>query len=370
MSDDLYQTLGVDQSASAEEIKKAYRRLAREHHPDANPGNAEAERRFKEIAQAYEVLGDPERRATYDRYGTADPRAAGFGGAEGFADIFDAFFGGGSPFGRQQRRPAGPPPGNDLEVIVDITLAEVVLGGEASFEIDLPVACEACEATGSSSDSAPSTCPTCDGMGQIQQVRQSLLGQMVSTSVCPTCMGFGTTVTDPCSTCHGEGRHGETKSFSIEVPPGIDHGNRLRLNGRGPAGPRGGARGDIYVVVRITPDERFRREGDDLIEELWVPVTLAALGGSRQYETFDGDEELAIPAGTRTGEEFRLRGRGIPRLHRRGRGDLIVRIIVDTPADLTDDQEQLLRELAAARGEDVSPAESGWFSKIKSAFSQ
>ena len=370
MADDPYETLGVARSASADEIKRAYRKLARQYHPDANPDDAEAERHFKEVAQAYEVLSDPERRAQYDRFGTTDPRAAGAGfGAEGFADIFDAFFGGNSPFGRQQRGPSGPPPGNDIEVIVDVTLDEVVLGGEASFELDLQQPCTTCEATGAADGSEPVTCRTCDGMGQVQQVRQSLLGQMVTASACPTCLGFGTVVEDPCDVCRGEGRSSETKSFSIEVPPGIEHGNRMRLSGRGPAGPRGGARGDIYVVMRVVPHERFRRDGDDLVEELWIPVTLAALGGAREYATFDGQEQLVVPAGTRTGEEFRLRGRGVPRLRRRGRGDLIVRVIIDTPSDLDDAQEELLRSFAEARDEDVSPPDKGWFSKIRSAFS-
>jgi molecular chaperone DnaJ len=367
VSDDLYALLEVDRSASPDEIKKSYRRLARQFHPDANPGDADAERRFKEIAQAYEILSDPERRATYDRFGSADPRDVGFGGAEGFADIFDAFFGGSSPFGTSGRRPTGPPRGSDIEVVVDVTLEDAVLGGEADFELRLPVPCSDCEATGSKG-AGPQACGACDGTGQVQQVRQSLLGQMVTSSPCRTCGGFGQVVSDPCDSCRGEGRVTDSKSFSIEIPQGIDSGTRLRLSGRGPAGARGGARGDIYVVLRLLPHERFTREGDDLVENLWIPVTQAALGGLIEYETLDTTEELSIPAGTRTGEELRLRGRGVPRLHRRGRGDLIVRLIVDTPRDLDQEQEKLLRALAEAREESVAEHQ-GWLSKIRSSFS-
>ena len=370
MSDDLYAILDTDSGASADEIKKAYRKLARQFHPDTNPGDEEAERRFKEVAQAYEVLSDPERRAHYDRFGSVDGGmgGAGFGGgAESFVDIVDALFGRG---GRGQTRgPTGPPRGRDVEVIVDVSLEEAVLGGEASFDLDIDTPCETCEATGSAGSTAPSTCTTCNGVGQVQQMTRTILGQMVSANTCPTCMGFGQVVTDPCEVCSGEGRNAESKTFTIEVPAGVDNGSRFRLNGRGAAGPRGGGRGDIYVVLRVRQHDRFRREGDDLIEELWVPITQAALGAKLIYATLDGDEELLIPPGTRTGKDFRLRGRGVPRLHRRGRGDLIVRVVVDTPEDLTKEQTEVLRKFAELRGDDVSPEGSGWFSKIRSAFS-
>jgi molecular chaperone DnaJ len=367
MSEDLYGLLEVDSTASADEIKKAYRRLARQYHPDANPGDDEAERRFKEIAQAYEILSDPDRRSTYDRFGSTDPRAGGVGG-EGFTDIFEAFFGGASPFGGgSARRPSGPPRGSDLEVIVDVSLEDAVLGGEAEFELRLPAPCGACEATGSADDSGPVSCDTCAGTGQVQAVRQSLLGQMVTNTPCPTCSGFGQVIATPCGDCRGEGRVTDTKSFSIEVPAGIDSGTRLRLSGRGSAGPRGGGRGDIYVVLRVLPHDRFQRDGDDLVENVWIPVTQAALGASLDYETLDTTEELVVRPGTRTGEEIRLRGRGVPRLQRRGRGDLIVRLIIDTPTDLDADQEGLLRSFAEARGDAVAES-AGWLSKIRSTF--
>lgn len=370
MSDNYYETLGVRRDASADEIKKAYRSLARQFHPDANPGDEEAERRFKELAQAYEILSDPERRAQYDRFGAAGPRGQGFGGADAFGDIFEAFFGQNNPFGGGGgARQAGPPAGADIEVIVDITFEQAVLGGDTEVELKLPVACEACEATGAAPGTHSEACASCGGSGQVQRVRQSILGQMISTSACPACMGFGQVIPNPCESCRGEGRRTEDKNFAIEVPPGVDNGARLRLSGRGAAGPRGGGRGDLYVLLRVGGHDRFRREGDDLIEELWIPVTQAALGVQIAYETLDGAEELVIPAGTVTGDEFRLRGRGVPRLNRRGRGDLVVRTVVDTPTKLSDEEAELLRRLAALRDEDVAPADEGWFKRIRSAFS-
>ncbi len=369
MNENPYDTLGVDRNATAEVIKKEYRRLARKFHPDANPGDQDAERRFKEIAQAYEVLGDADRRAEFDRFGTIGGRGQA-GTADGFGDIFEAFFGQ-NPFGGgvASARRGGPPAGADIEVIVDITFEQAVLGGETTVELKLPVSCEACEATGAAPGTHSEACGTCQGSGQVQRVRQSILGQMVSASVCPACMGFGQVIPMPCEVCRGEGRTTADKNFAIEIPAGVDHGARLRLSGRGAAGPRGGGRGDLYVLLRVGTHDRFRREGDDLIEELWVPMTQAALGVRLDYSTLDGDEELVIPGGTVTGEDFRLRGRGVPRLNRRNRGDLIVRIIVETPDDLTDEQEELIRQLAELRQEDVAPAGDGWLKRIRSAFS-
>ena len=366
MSDNYYETLGVASAASQDEIKKAYRSLARKFHPDANPGDEEAERRFKELAQAYEVLSDQDKRSQYDRFGAAGPR--GQGSADGFGDIFDAFFGQNNPFGGGAQRQAGPPAGADIEVIVDITFVQAVLGGETEVELKLPIACTACEATGAAPGTHSEACANCQGSGQVQRVRQSILGQMISMSACPACMGFGQVVSSPCSTCRGEGRTTADKNFAIEIPPGVDNGARLRLSGRGAAGPRGGGRGDLYVLLRVAGHERFRREGDDLIEELWVPVTQAALGAQIDYLTLDGDEDLVVPAGTVTGTEFRLRGRGVPRLNRRGRGDLVVRVVVDTPTKISDEEADLLRQLAELRGEDVAPADEGWLKRIRSAF--
>lgn len=379
MSDDYYDILGVPRNADADQIKKAYRKKARDNHPDANPGDPAAEARFKEIARAYETLSDPERRARYDRFGSDDPRGAGgFGGAAGGAgglnDLFQAFFGeGGDIFGggggRGGGRPAGPPPGADVEALLDIEFEMAVLGGETKVELDLPSACGPCEATGATPGTSPTTCDTCGGQGVVQRVRQSILGQMVSSSACPTCMGMGEVITSPCTSCHGEGRVTEAKTYSLEVPAGIEDGMQLRLTGRGPAGIRGGAYGDLYVRMRVLPHDRFVRRGDDLIEELTVPVTQASLGAEIPYHTLDGEESLVLNRGTRTGDEHRLRGRGVPRLNRKGRGDLIVRTIVDTIEDPSEEEEELLRQLAELRGESVAPADKGWFSKIRSAFS-
>lgn len=366
---DYYELLGVSPNASADEIKKAYRRLARQLHPDTNP-DPEAAERFKEIAQAYEVLSDPEKRQRYDRFGPEGVGAsgpAGFG-AGGINDIFEAFFGGGSPFGGGSRRPSGPPRGADLEVMVDLEFDEAVFGARKPVEVRTAVACETCEATGSKPGTSPITCLECAGSGQVQRVRQSFLGQMVSTSVCPRCGGQGQTISDPCVDCRGEGRRVEERTYTVDIPAGVDTGSTLRLSGRGAAGPRGGGNGDLYVHVRVAPHERFTRVGNDLHCDLPISFAQATLGAHLEFPTLDGTEDLVISRGTATGREFRLRGRGVPHVERRVRGDLIVRVVVQVPDDLTDEQEDLLRQFAELRGEDVAPADSGFFAKIKSAF--
>lgn len=369
---DPYEVLGVPRSASEEEIKRAYRKLARRYHPDANPDDPEAESRFKEIALAYEILSDPEKRAQYDRYGRVGS-AAGAGAGDPFVnlgDIFEAFFGGSNPFGGGfggGRRP-GPPAGADLEVVAQIDFEEAVFGTEATIEVRTAVACEACEATGAAPGTQPTTCPDCGGVGQVRTVRQSILGQMVTTGVCPRCAGLGEVIETPCPQCRGEGRRIEDKTYTVDIPAGVDTGRTLRLSGRGAVGPRGGAAGDLYVHIEVRSHERFERHGDDLVEELHLPFTQAALGVHLPYETLDGVEDLVIPPGTQTGRVFRLRGRGVPHLGSRGRGDLLVRVVVDTPERLSDDEEELLRRFAELRGEAVAPPDSGFLSKIRSAF--
>ncbi len=373
---DYYELLGVTRDATPDELKKAYRRLARELHPDTNP-DPTAEERFKEVALAYEVLSDPEKRRRFDMFGdTPGSGPAGFdpfgGGAAGFSDIFDAFFGGaagGSPFGgRGQRGPTGPPRGVDMEVAVDLGFEEAVFGVERSITLRIPVTCTTCEGAGSAPGSAPSTCPECQGAGQVRRVRQSILGQMVTAGPCTRCHGLGELIADPCTDCRGDGRRTEERTFTVDVPAGVDSGSTLRLSGRGAAGPRGGQNGDLYVHLRVAPHARFERAGYDLVEDLHVPMTQAALGAHLQYETLDGTEDLVIPEGTQSGRVFRLRGRGVPHVNDRGRGDLLVRVVVDTPTDLGDEEQELLRRLAAIRGDDVAPQEQGFFSKIRSAF--
>lgn len=373
MATDLYSLLGVDRDASPDEIKKAYRKLARQLHPDANPGDAAAEARFKEVSQAYEILSDPEKRSQYDRFGSAGP-GGGPGGADPFgfssvSDLFEAFFGGGSPFGGGARGPSGPPRGSDLEVVLELDFEDAVFGSESTVELRSAVACAACSGSGASPGTGTSSCDRCGGAGQVRQVRQSILGQMVSTTVCPQCSGAGEVVTDPCVSCRGDGRILEDVSYQVRVPPGVDDGSTLRLSGRGPVGQRGGRAGDLYVHIRVRPHDRFVRRGVDVLEELPIAMTQAVFGARLDHETLDGVEELEIPPGIETGEVLRLRGKGVPRLEGRGRGDHLVTVVVRTPEPEDEEQEELLRRFAELRGESVAdPSEGGLFSRLKSAF--
>lgn len=376
---DFYELIGVSRSASAEEIKKAYRKRARELHPDANPDNPEAEAQFKEVSRAYQVLADDQQRARYDQFGEAGVGGASGGGASaedlfggGLGDIFETFFGGGggSPFGGggRQRGPAGPPRGQDVEVIADIEFAQAVFGDQIDVELKLPVRCDTCDGSGAAENTEPVTCSECGGSGQVQRVRQSLLGQMVTASPCTRCGGLGEVIATPCDTCRGEGRVTEDTTYKVDVPAGVDTGSTLRLTRRGAAGPRKGPKGDLYVHLRVRPDERFERDGDDLVTEVPISIAQAALGTSLTLETLDGDEDLVIPHGTQPGREFVLRQRGVPHLQGRGRGDLIARVRVDVPTKLSDDEVDLLTKLADGRGERVGNGKDGIFSRIKSAF--
>jgi len=368
---DFYELLGVDRSASADDIKKAYRKLARELHPDRNPGDEEAEARFKEVARAYEALSDDERRAHYDRFGEAPAGGAGVGDAAGFGDIFEAFFGGQSPFGGgfgQAQQQRGPARGDDLEVVVDVTFEDAVLGCAQPVEVRAQVPCEPCEATGAIEDSTVATCDTCGGVGQVRQVRRSILGQMVSTGTCPACDGAGETIESPCGSCGGDGRVVEERSYTVDIPAGVDTGATLRLTGRGAAGARGAGFGDLYVRVRVLAHERYEREGSDLVTQLAVPMTVAALGGELELETLEGVETLTVEAGTQTGKVFRLRGLGVPSLQGGRRGDIRAIAIVVTPEKLSDDEEALLREFAALRGDEVNESRS-LLGRIRSALS-
>lgn len=376
MAADYYELLGVSRQASADEIKKAYRKRARELHPDANPDDPEAAERFKEVSKAYAVLSDPQQRARYDQFGEAGVGGAGganfedlFGGG-GLGDIFDAFFGGGggSPFGGR-RGPSGPPRGQDLEVAVEISFEQSVFGAQIPIELKLPERCDDCGGSGAGEGTKPVSCVDCGGSGQVRRVRQSVLGQMVSTSPCPRCGGLGEVITTPCTRCRGEGRVTVDKTYTVEVPAGVVSGSTLRLSRRGAAGPRGGSHGDLYVHLRVTPHEQFRRDDDDLVTDVPISIAQAALGTKLVLTTLDGDEDLAIPPGTQPGHEFVLRGRGVPRLHGRGRGDLRVIVRVEVPTKLSGDEADLLRRFAEGRGERVGDPGGSLFSKIKSAFS-
>ncbi len=370
---DHYAVLGVGKNADEGEIKKAYRKLARQYHPDQNPDDPAAEAKFKEVANAYEVLGDPDRRARYDRFGDDGLGGQGQGPGTGpfganLGDIFDTFFGGGSPFGGGGGRPSGPPRGEDLETVLDLDLSDAVFGGEKLVEIRTAVSCAPCDSTGSEPGSGTSTCGECGGAGQVQRVRQSILGQLVTAAQCPTCSGRGQLIDDPCQSCDGEGRTIEEVTYTVDVPPGVDSGSTLRLTGRGAAGPRGGPQGDLYVHINVREHELFTRAGDDLILEQPIGFAQAALGAELHIPTLEEDEVIIVPPGTQTGRRFRLRAAGVPHVNGRGRGDLIVQLVVQTPTDLSEEQHGLLRQFAELRAEAVAPPEEGFFGKVKSAF--
>lgn len=370
MSTDFYELLGVQRNASADELKKAYRKKARELHPDANPDNPEAENLFKEVSRAYETLSDSDARARYDRFGEQGLGGGGsgdpFGGGGGLGDIFEAFFGG-SGFGGQ-RQQAGPPRGQDLEITARIDLEAVMFGTQITVEVPTAVRCEDCGGSGAGAGTQPVQCVDCSGTGQVRRVRNSMLGQMVTTGPCGRCGGMGEVVMTPCSACSGDGRKRSTEKYTVDVPAGIHSGQTLRLSGRGAVGPRGGDPGDLYVHVAVAQHDDFSREDDDLIFHLPLTYAQAALGVHSVLEALDGELDLVVPAGTQHGREFVARGRGIPHLNGRGKGNLRVRVSVVVPTELSDEQEQLLRQLAEVSGHEVAPPDKGIFSRIKSAF--
>ena len=356
---DYYEVLGVSPQATAEEIKQAYRRLARESHPDRNPDDPGAEERFKELAAAYEVLSDAERRANYDRYGTAEAPSNPF-------DIFSTFFGdaGFGGFGAPNRGAAAT--GADVETILELDLADAVFGGVCEVTVTLAVPCGDCEATGAAAGTEAMTCADCGGSGQVRQVRQSVLGQMVTAGPCRRCSGLGQYVESPCRACRGQGRIRGERTYSLDVPPGVDTGTVLRLSGRGGVGLRGGPHGDLYVQVRTRPHPTLERRGDDLLATVEVPMTQAALGGRVTLDTLDGPLELRIAPGTQTGQRMVCRFKGVPRGRGRGRGNLLVQFVVQTPENLEGEQADLLRELARLRGEEIDSA--GLRSRLRSTF--
>jgi molecular chaperone DnaJ len=361
-----YELLGVTRDASAAEIKQAYRTLARRLHPDANPGDPDAEARFKEVTRAYAVLSDAEARARYDRFGPEGVGAAGdpFAGFGNVNDIFEAFFGG-NPFGGGGRsRPAGPPRGQDLEVVLDLEFEQAVFGGDHEVSVRSAVRCDVCDGSGADPGTVPEVCPTCGGSGQVQRVRQSILGQMVTATTCGTCAGLGEVISTPCQRCRGEGRTTEQRAYTIQVPEGVDDGTTLRLTGRGAVGPRGGPSGDLYIHIRVKPHALFRREGDLLLAERRISVPQAVLGTTIDHPRLDGFHPLAIPAGTESGTTFRIRGQGVPRLRGRGRGDLIVTIVVEIPKRLSSEEEEIVRRWAELRDDAVDAQETGFFGRL------
>lgn len=371
---DYYELLGVDRASSPEQIKKSYRKLARQLHPDANPGDDAAEAKFKQVAEAYEVLSDPQKKSNYDQYGSASgPQGFGGGGGQpfgggGLGDIFDAFFNQ-SGFGQGQGQGRTAAQGSDLQYTAELDLEETVSGVAKDVTVRTAVPCDTCEATGAADGAEVLTCGECAGHGQVRQVRQSILGQMVTTVACPKCAGEGEIVTSPCKVCAGEGREIDERTYTVDIPAGVSHGSTLRLTGRGAVGPRGGGAGDLYVEIRVRPHDVFVRDGETLLADLHVAMTQAALGATIDFDTIDGTVQVEIPAGTQAGKVFTIRDAGVPRLRGRGRGNLRLNLVVDTPSKLTEEDEALFRQLASQRGESVADAvEGGLFSKIKSAF--
>lgn len=358
---DHYGVLGVSRDATQDEIKRAYRQLARELHPDTNPDPSASER-FKDVTHAYQVLSDPQKRQRYDMFGDDRKGAAGFGDFHGISDLFSTFFGGG--FGDSTRR--GPARGGDLLAEVEITLEEAAEGVEREVEISALVECETCGGSGSAPGTFPVNCTECGGTGEIRSVRQTMLGQMITATTCGRCRGSGQEIVDPCKTCKGAGRVERTDALTVEIPPGVDDGAQLRVSGRGQAGLRGGRAGDLYVGIRVLPHETFQRAGADLGCEVPVPMTVAALGGTVAFPTLEGPEELDIKPGTQSGEVVRMPGRGMPRLQSRARGELVVLLKVETPADLSEEEADLLRRFAELRDETIGG--KGFFDRIKEAF--
>lgn len=355
MKRDYYDVLGVSRDATKDEIRRAYRRKAREYHPDVND-SPDAADRFREIKEAYEVLSDDEKRAMYDRFGhDAEQFSRGFSDfGFGFEDLFNEFFG----FGARARTAArrAPVRGRDLQVDLTLEFEEAVFGTEKELEIPRWDICDACGGSGAEPGTRPITCPQCGGVGEVRQAQHAgFFGSFVTVVTCPRCGGNGEVITTPCRKCHGRQRVHSNKVITIEIPAGVDEGTRIRLTGEGDAGERGGPPGNLYVNIHVKPHEIFERRDNDIYLELPLNIAQAALGDEVRVPTLDGEEILRIPPGTQTGQTFRLRGKGVPYLRREGRGDQVVRVFVVTPTNLTEEQKQLLRELSKTLGHEVIP---------------
>lgn len=369
---DHYAALGVGRDASADEIKKAYRKLARELHPDINPDPTSAER-FKSVTTAYEVLSDPQKRQNYDRGGDSFSQFGGGGANFGFGDIMDAFFGGGGTRGPRSRMRQG----QDALIRIEVDLAEACFGVDREFDVETAVSCAKCEGSGCANGSHPNTCDICKGRGEVQQVQRSFIGQVMTSRPCASCQGYGSIIKQPCSECAGDGRVRARKTINVKIPAGVETGNRIQLTGQGEVGPGGGPAGDLYVEI-VERDHPFLiRDGINLHISLSIPFTSAALGGEVKIATLDGERTVAFKAGVQSGESVVLKELGIARLRGGGRGDLIAHLEVATPTKLSKEEEELLKKLAAIRKEDGSSvrvhmleekSDAGFFSKFREAF--
>ena len=369
---DYYEVLGVGRDAGEADIKKAFRRLARELHPDVNPGDTGAEERFREAAEAYEVLSKPETRARYDRFGHAGVdssqiHAEQFMDLGSLSDLLGAFFGD-DLFAGMSARARGPARGRDVTVALELTLSEAAEGVRRPIELELVGICDRCGGDGAEPPSRPERCPTCGGSGRVSHVQTTVFGRMMQTAACATCAGRGAIVADRCHACRGRGRVTRRETIEVDVPPGIDHGQRLRVPGRGHAGEPGAEPGDLYVVVALADDARFVREGDDLVAALALTITEAALGASVRVPTLDGEEEVAVPAGTQPGQVITLRGKGMPRLGGRGRGQLRLVVQVQVPRRLSERQRELLREFERASDDSTYDGDGSLLGRLRSVF--
>ena len=368
---DPYEVLGVSRDADETTIKKAFRKLARELHPDVNRHDPDAEEKFKEAAEAYEILNDSERRALYDRYGHEGLRSGGyepnFEGFGSISDLFDAFFGGfGGAMGGMSGRAAGPAQGRDVAVAAEVSLADAAEGTSVELSFEAVELCEVCHGNGAKPGTPIVTCERCGGVGVLQVVTRSPFGQVMRQTTCDVCGGEGRVPSEPCERCDGRGREVRRRTLRVDIPAGIGDGQRIRLSGRGHAGERGGPPGDLYVLVRIAPDERFLRDGDDLVTVLDVSAPLAAIGATMAAPSLDGEVEVDIPAGTQPGDVFVVRGHGMPRLRRSGRrGDLRVVVNVVVPRRLTREQRKLAEKLAESITDENVRTEESLVGKLK-----
>lgn len=380
---DLYEVLGVSRGASDEEIKKAYRKLVKKYHPDLNPDDPSAEAAMKEVNAAYEVLSDPEKRSRYDQFGHAgiDPnygagQGSGFGGFEGDIDLGDLFgniFGGfgGSGFGySSQSRRTGPQRGQDIAVSIELTFEEAAFGCEKSISVTRSELCTDCGGTGAKKGTTPETCPVCHGTGQVRTTQRTAFGVFQSSAPCSNCHGTGKVVKDPCDKCGGTGQLRKKRTINVKIPAGIDNGQTIPLRGQGNAGKNGGPSGDIYVTVSVLPHRLFKRSGQDVMLEMPISFSQAALGAQLTVPTIDGKVQYTMPEGTQNGTVFRLRGSGIPKINGKGRGDQYIKVNIEVPKNLTKEQKDILRRFEDAVDDDHYENKKGFFEKLKDKFNK